>query len=391
MEGKIMHRAGSIETLNPLKQLEEQGQAIWLDYIRRSLITGGDLQQLVEDDGVSGVTINPTIFEKAVAGSSDYDDSLKRLLGADPNAEPAVLYERLMVEDGQMAADIFRGVYDRTGGADGFVSLEVSPYLAADTAGTITEARRLWKEVGRPNLMIKVPATREGIPAIEALIAEGINVNITLMFSLGHYEAVAGAYLHGVARLSDPTRVASVASFFVSRVDTAVDRALETLGEHEALALRGKIAIANAKLAYRRFREIFYGRAFDALRRQGARVQRPLWASTGTKDPNYSDVLYMEELIGPDTVNTVPPATLDAFRDHGRVRGATVEEDVSGAEQALSRLKDLKIDLGAITEQLQVDGVDAFKKSLDQLYATLRSSSLSRDSLPLERPGRRER
>ncbi|MGQ0568285.1 MAG: bifunctional transaldolase/phosoglucose isomerase [Armatimonadota bacterium] len=357
--------------LNPLRQLEALGQSIWLDYIRRSLITGGDLQRLVDVDGLSGVTINPTIFEKAVAGSNDYDDALKMLLKVEPHAEPAVLYERLIVEDGQMAADVFRGVYDRTGGADGFVSLEVSPYLAGDTAGTIAEARRLWKDTNRPNLMIKVPATREGIPAIETLIAEGINVNITLMFSLGHYDAVAGAYLRGLARLTDPSRVASVASFFVSRVDTPVDRALETLGERDALALRGKIAIANAKLAYRRFREIFYGQAFEALRRRGARVQRPLWASTGTKDPNYSDVLYVEELIGPDTVNTVPPATLNAFRDHGRVRGATVQEDVSGAEHAISRLKDFGIDLDAITEQLQVDGVDAFKKSLDHLYATL--------------------
>jgi transaldolase/transaldolase/glucose-6-phosphate isomerase len=366
-----MSHAGDVETLNPLRQLEAQGQSIWLDYIRRSLITGGDLQRLVEVDGLSGVTINPTIFEKALGGGNDYDRGLETLLKDEPGGGPAVLYERLIVEDARMAADVLRAVYDRTGGADGFVSLEVSPYLAGDTAETISEARRLWKEVSRPNLMIKVPATREGIPAIEMLLAEGINVNITLMFSLAHYEAVAWAYLRGLERASNPSRVASVASFFVSRVDAVVDRALEASGERAALEQRGKIAIANAKLAYRRFGELFYGQPFEALHRRGARVQRPLWASTGTKDPHYSDVLYVEELIGRDTVNTIPPATMSAFRDHGRVRGATIQEDLAGAQRLISRLKDFKIDLDAITEQLQVDGVNAFKKSLDQLYATL--------------------
>lgn len=357
---------------NPLKQLGKFGQSVWLDYIRRSLIESGELQRLVRDDGLSGVTVNPTILEKAIAGSTDYNTALRTLVAADPHADPLALYERLAVEDVQMATDVLRPVYDKTEGADGFVSLEVSPGLAHDTPGTVAEARRLWKAVHRPNLMIKVPATREGIPAIEALTAEGINVNITLMFSLAHYEVVAQAYRRGLEHCSDPRRVASVASFFVSRVDTAVERALEAIGTPEALALRGKIAIANAKIAYRRFREIFYGEPFAALRRRGGRVQRPLWASTGTKNPAYSDVLYVEELIGPDTVNTVPPATLNAFRDHGRVRGATIEEGQADAEAALIRLKALGVNLDVVAEQVQADGVDAFSASLEKLLDVLR-------------------
>ncbi len=363
--------------MNPLKQLRELGQSIWLDYIRRSLIESGELQRLVRDDGLTGVTINPTILEKAIAGSTDYDETLRAWVAADPHAGVEALYERLAVQDTQMAADVFKPVYDVTAGADGFVSLEVSPHLAHDTAGTVAEARRLWRAVDRPNLMVKVPATREGIPAIEALTAEGINVNITLMFSLAHYEAVAQAYLRGLERYPEPRRVVSVASFFVSRVDTAVDRALEAIGTPEALELRGKIAIANAKMVYRRFREIFYGEAFAALRQQGARVQRPLWASTGTKNPAYSDVLYVEELIGPDTVNTIPPVTLNAFRDHGRVPGATIEQGVAEAEAALTRLKTLTVDLRAVGERLLTDGVDAFKTSLEQLLAALQEKRVT--------------
>lgn len=357
--------------MNRLKELCHFGQSIWLDYVQRSLITSDELRRMVEEDGISGLTSNPTIFEKAIAGSKDYDERLQLIFNDNPRAEPRLLYELLAIEDIQMAADVLRPVYDQTGGADGLVSFEASPHLARDTQATLHEARRLWKAVARPNVMIKVPATPEGIPAVESLIAEGININITLMFSLNHYEAVAQAYLRGLGRCAVPQRVASVASFFVSRVDTVVDRALETIGTPTALALRGKIAIANSKLVYRRFQEIFYGEPFRSLSRKGARVQRPLWASTGTKNPQYSDVLYVEGLIGPDTVNTLPPATLDSFRDHGRATRATVKDGWAEAELSLAELKKVGIELEAITEKLQVDGVTAFATSYDQLLAAL--------------------
>ncbi|MFQ5840059.1 MAG: bifunctional transaldolase/phosoglucose isomerase [Candidatus Methylomirabilales bacterium] len=356
--------------MNPLQALQQQGQSCWLDYIRRNLIVSRELTRLIVKDGLRGVTSNPTIFEKAIAGSDDYDGALGALLAADPHADVRGLYEQLAIEDIRMAADALKPVYDDTDGTDGFVSLEVSPHLAHDTAGTIAEARRLRRAVDRPNVMIKVPATPEGIPAIEALIADGAPVNVTLIFSLGHYEAVAQAYLRGLERCAEPSRAASVASFFVSRVDTAVDRALEAIGTSEALAFRGRIAVANAKMAYGRFREIFFGEPFAALRQRGARVQRPLWASTGTKNPAYSDVLYVEELIGPDTVNTMPPATLNAFRDHGRVR-ATLDDGLEAAGAALARVAELGVDLDAITETLQKDGVAAFAQSFELLLATL--------------------
>jgi transaldolase len=293
------------------------------------------------------------------------------LLAADPDRDAQTLFESLEIQDLQMAADILRPVYDQTNGADGFVSIEVSPRLAYDTAGSIAEAQRLWKAVNRPNLMVKIPSTPQGVQAVEALIAEGININITLMFSLAHYEAVAQAYLRGLKRNAKPHQVSSVASFFVSRVDTEVDRALETIGTPEALSLRGKIAIANARVVYRRFREIFLGTPFEEFRRRGARLQRPLWASTGTKNPAFSDVLYVEELIGPHTINTIPPATQNAFRDHGRVR-PTLESGGQDAEQALARLPELGIDLGAVTEKLLADGITAFTHSLDELLAALK-------------------
>lgn len=356
--------------MNPLKGLQKYGQSVWLDYIHRNLMRSGELTRLVEQDGVSGVTSNPTIFEKAIAGSHDYDDALRGVLVSHPAVDVGTLYEALAIEDIRMAADILRPVYDEADGADGFVSLEVSPHLAHDTAKTITEARRLRQVVGRPNLMLKVPATPAGIPAIETLIAEGVNINVTLIFSLEQYEAVAHAYLRGVKRHPDPRRVASVASFFVSRVDAAIDRTLEAIGTPEALALRGQIAIANVKMAYRRFRELFSGERWEGLSKRGARVQRPLWGSTGTKNPTYSDVLYVAELIGPDTVNTIPPATLDAFRDHGRLRGSLTEELLKAAA-ALDRLVGLNVDLMRITEQLQHEGVAAFTKSYDQLLAAL--------------------
>lgn len=359
--------------MNPLKELLAQGQSVWLDYIRRDLIRTGELKRLVEEDGIRGVTSNPTIFEKAIAGSTDYDDTLRALLTKDPKTDVGNLYERLAIEDIQMAADVLRVVYDETGGADGYVSFEVSPHLAHDTQATIKEAKRLRAAVERPNVMIKVPATPEGIPAIEELIADGVNVNITLMFSMSHYEAVARAYIRGLGRCAEPSKVASVASFFVSRVDTMVDRALETLATAQARAktLLGKIAIANSKLVYHRFLEIFHGEGFAALSQRGARAQRPLWASTGTKNPAYSDVLYVENLIGADTVNTLPPETLDAFKDHGKVPGETVTDSLDDAAAALGWLKALGINLETITEKLQQDGVAAFAASFDQLLGAL--------------------
>ena len=370
--------------MNPLKQLQDYGQSIWLDYIRRDLLTGGGLKRLRDEDGLRGVTSNPTIFEKAIAGSSDYDESLRSMLAKDPHAAAEKLFDQLEIEDIQMAADILRPAYDETEGGDGFVSMEVPASMAHDTAATIREAQRLWRAVVRPNVMIKVPATPEGIPAIEELIAEGINVNITLMFSLGHYEAVAAAYLRGLRRNRNPAKVTSVASFFVSRVDTMVDSALEKLGTPEALALRGKIAIANSKRVYRRFKEIFLGTAFSEFQRRGARLQRPLWASTSTKNPAYRDVLYVEELIGPHTVNTLPPATVDAFRDHGKVAN-TLDAGEQEAEEALARLAQVGIDLNQITEQLSVDGVGAFDKSMRQLLDTLREKRSKLISAPVDR------
>jgi transaldolase len=356
--------------MNSLKQLQDRGQSIWLDYIRRDLLTSGEFQRLVEEDGVHGVTSNPTIFDKAIASGTAYDDALRLLLSTDPDRNAQLLFEKLEIQDLQMAADILRPVYDQTEGADGFVSIEVSPRLAYDTAASIAEAQRLWKAVNRPNLMVKIPSTVDGVQAVEVLIAEGININITLMFSLAHYEAVAQAYLRGLKRNTKPHKVSSVASFFVSRVDTEVDRALEGIGTPEALSLRGKIAVANAKVVYQRFREIFLGTAFAEFSRRGARLQRPLWASTGTKDPAFSDVLYVEELIGPHTINTIPPATLNAFRDHGRVQ-PTLEAGGQDAGQVLARLSKLGIDLGAITEKLLADGITAFTHSLDELLASL--------------------
>ena len=357
--------------MNLLKQLQDCGQSIWLDYIRRDLITSGEFQRLVQEDGVHGVTSNPTIFDKAIAAGSAYDDALRLLLSTDPDRDAQTLFESLEIEDLQMAADILRPVYDQTEGADGFVSIEVSPRLAYDTAASIAESKRLWKAVNRPNLMVKIPSTVAGIQAVEVLIAEGININITLMFSLAHYEAVAQAYLRGLKRNAKPHQVSSVASFFVSRVDTEVDRALQAIGTPEALSLRGEIAIANARVVYRRFREIFLGTSFEEFRSRGARLQRPLWASTGTKNPAFSDVLYVEELIGPHTINTIPPATLNAFRDHGRVQ-PTLEAGEQDAEQALARLAKLGIDLGAITENLLADGITAFTHSLDELLSSLK-------------------
>src|ERR1051325_11406278 len=348
--------------MNRMKELLRYGQSVWLDYIHRSLFKSGELKKLIDEDGLRGMTSNPTIFEKAIAHGDIYDETIKAALADDPKVETGKICERLVIEDIRSAADILRPVYDETGGADGFVSIEVSPTLAHDTDGTMVEARRLKKEVNRPNIMIKVPATPAGIPAIEQLTSEGINVNITLMFSMGHYEAVARAYAQGLERAANPSAIASVASFFVSRGDTLIDK---------ELALRGKIAIANSKAVYRRFEEIFHGEGFAKLKSRGGRVQRPLWASTGTKNPEYSDVLYVEHLIGPDTVNTLPPATIDAFRDHGEARGPSVKENLDEAYGALDRLAKLGVDLEAVGQKLQDDGVAAFVQSFDDLLAAL--------------------
>ena len=363
--------------MNPLEQLLQCGQSVWLDSISRDLIKSGQLQRLVTEDKLHGLTSNPTIFEQAIGHSDAYDDALRQLLQANEKQTEKALFEALAIEDIRMASDILRPVYDETHGGDGYVSLEVSPHLAHDTGGSIAEAKRLWQAVQRPNLMIKIPATNEGIPAIEQLTSEGINVNVTLMFSLRHYDAVARAYIAGLERRDayspggNKIWPVSVASFFVSRVDNAVDPLLEKIGTPEALALRGKIAIANAKLAYQRFRETFYGEPFAVWREKGVRVQRPLWGSTSTKNPAYSDVLYVEELIGPDTVNTIPLKTLEAFRDHGRA-SETLRKDLAQAEAHIAQLKNLGIDFNAVTEKLQIEGVDSFAESYDKLLASLK-------------------
>ena len=348
-----------------LTELAAAGQSVWLDFIRRDMVTNGELEALV-DEGVTGVTSNPSIFENAIAGSNLYDAAIA---AADGNA--LSVFETLAVEDVRGAADALRGVYDATDGADGYVSLEVSPTLADDAEGTIADALRLWAWVDRPNLMVKVPATTAGIVAIEELTAAGVNINATLMFSLADYDAVAMAYVRGVERSEHPERLASVASFFVSRVDAKIDAALSEIGTDEALSLRGIAAVANAKLAYLRYQEIFEGSAFDVARSRGARPQRALWASTSTKDPAYSDVLYVAELIGPNTVNTIPPATLDAFKDHGVVDPTALTTDVDAAVQHFVNLKNLGVDVEAITEELQIEGVASFAGAFEGLLAAI--------------------
>jgi len=354
--------------MSRLNQLTELGQAVWLDYIRRSFTQAGDLQALI-NQGVRGVTSNPAIFEQAIAGSDDYDEDIQRLAGENRTVND--IYEALAIEDIRQAADLLRPLYDRTAGRDGYVSLEVSPALAHDTAGTVADAKRLFAATDRANLMIKIPATPAGIPAIESVIAAGINVNVTLIFSLAQYEAAAWAYINGLEKLQKTGRslgqTASVASFFISRVDTAVDAALEKIGRSD---LQGTTAIDNARLAYARFREIFAGEHWDRLAGAGARVQRPLWASTGTKNPAYADTLYVDSLIGPDTVNTLPPATLKAFIDHGRA-SRTIDKDVAGASSRIKALADIGISLETITRQLLDAGVAAFAVPFDNLMKSL--------------------
>ena len=360
--------------MSKLIELEKMGQSIWLDYIQRSMITAGELGQLV-DRGLRGVTSNPAIFEKAIAGSNDYDDDLKKLITTDQSIEQ--VYEALAIKDIMLATDTLRGVYDSSGGKDGYVSLEVSPELAYETEKTIAEAKRLFESVGRPNVMIKVPATTQGLPAITELIGSGVNVNVTLIFGLENYKAVAAAYQAGLEQLAatEPSvsgghpidKVASVASFFVSRVDTAVDKELEAIDNAE---LRGKIAVANSKLAYAEYKNIIQQSRWQALAAKGARVQRVLWASTSTKNPDYPDNLYVDELIGPDTVNTLPPATLESFMDHGRV-AETLTQDLASAQSQVAQLAELGIDLNAVTQKLQEDGVVAFAKPFAKLLDSI--------------------
>jgi transaldolase len=362
--------------VNPLKGLLAYGQSPWMDYVRRDLLTSGNLKKMIELDGLMGMTSNPTIFEKAITSSKDYADILES-----PDAkklDAKGLYEKIAIRDVQDATDIFKPVYQQTKRRDGYVSLEVAPTLANDTQGTIDEARRLWKSVGRENVMIKVPGTKEGLPAIRQLLEEGININITLLFAQSVYEQVAEAFLAAlesrVKKDRDVSHIASVASFFVSRIDTLIDSQIdaklktETDANRRALltSLQGKIAIANAKLTYRKYLELFGGARWKALAAKGAQTQRLLWASTSTKNPKYRDVLYVEELIGADTVDTIPPATFDAFRDHGRLR-ASLTENVDEAAKTMASLEKAGISMKEVTEKLVVDGVKLFADAFKQL------------------------
>jgi transaldolase len=364
-----------VRTMTKLQQLfEEQGQSPWLDNLRRGWITGGELARWV-DRGVRGITSNPTIFQKAMSGGSDYDAQFRELLSGGATVEQS--YWDLVTKDIYDALAILRPVYDASDGVDGYVSVEVDPALARDTAGTAAAARHLWDVVAQPNLFVKIPATREGVPAIADMIAEGRNINVTLIFSLERYGEVIEAYLSGLERhQGDLSRVSSVASFFVSRVDTEVDRRLDAIGTSDALALRGKAAVANAKLAYQLFLERFAGPRWDALVARGARLQRPLWASTSTKNPDYPDTLYVDELIGPDTVNTLPEATIDGFEHHGTL-ARTIDRDVDVARQSLEQLAAVGVDMADVTRVLEDEGVAAFAKSFDELIGTLTEKSHS--------------
>jgi transaldolase/glucose-6-phosphate isomerase len=367
----------AVSTSNPLQELHKYGQSVWLDYIRRSLITSGELKRLIEEDGLGGVTSNPAIFEKAITGSTDYADALIELQKR-KDLDAMAIYEIIAIKDIQDAADTLRPVYERTNKRDGYVSLEVSPFLAHDTEGTINDARRLWRAVQRPNLMVKVPATAEGVPAIQQLIGEGININVTLLFSQQVYEQVALAYIAGLKKYvssgGDPSHVASVASFFISRIDSMIDAMLKTMlkatsdPKEQALlrSLMGKVAIANGKLTYQRYKELFSGPAWAELAKKGAQTQRVLWASTSTKDPTYSDVLYIEELIGPDTVNTIPPATFDAFRDHGKPK-ASLEADIDAAQDTMDTLEAVGISMKKVTDDLVAQAVKLFAEPFDKL------------------------
>jgi transaldolase/glucose-6-phosphate isomerase len=385
----VMQPTGVLEnskaTKNPLKDLLKYGQSMWLDYIRRDLFTTGKLKAMIEDDGLRGMTSNPAIFEKAIADSSLYDDILHSL-ATQKNLSATAKYEQIAIRDIRDAADQLRSVYEETNFRDGYVSLEVSPYLAHKTQETIDEARRLWKTVQRENVMIKIPGTAEGLPAIRQAISEGININVTLLFAQEVYVKVAEAYVAGIeelaARGGNLKKMAGVASFFISRIDTLIDSMLEQKLKNtsdpnqQALlkSLLGKVAIANGKLTYQRYQKIFSGPNWEKLAAQGAHSQRVLWASTSTKNPNYRDVMYVEELIGPDTVDTIPPATIDAFRDHGRVR-PSLTEDIPGAQKTMDDLAKAGISMKEVTDKLTVDGVKLFSDAFDKLLAAVEKST----------------
>jgi transaldolase/glucose-6-phosphate isomerase len=361
--------------MNPLKQLEACGQAPWLDYLKRSLLTSGELQTMIERDGLKGMTSNPSIFEKAIAESDEYTEAIKKFQASGDHSINEI-YEHLAVADIQAAADGLKPVFDKTKGRDGYISLECSPYLANDTEATVAEALRLWKMVGRPNLMVKVPATPAGIPAIRRLLGKGLNINITLLFSVAVYEQVVEAYLSGLEDLAksggDVSKSASVASFFVSRIDAAVDKRLKTISDRSTAGqLQGKVAIANAKVAYERYKVLFSGPRWEKLAKAGAKTQRLLWASTSTKDPTYKDTMYVEALIGRDTVDTIPPATMDAFRDHGVVKPDAVEQDLEGAKATMAALEKQGISLKEITDELVKEGVQSFADSFDKLLGVV--------------------
>jgi len=365
---------------NPLRELQKFGQSVWLDYIRRDLITSGDLRRLIDEDGLRGMTSNPSIFEKAITGSSDYAGFLQQLIGQ--GMSTGDIYERIAIRDIQDAADVLLPVYKASNKRDGYVSLEVSPTLARNTTGTIEEARRLWKTVARPNIMIKVPGTPEGVPAVRQLISEGININITLLFAQKAYASVAQAYIEGLEAAQkagiDISGIASVASFFVSRIDSLVDSTIDgrlksgvSPDEEKTLRdLSGKVAIANAKQAYRHYQEQIAGERWKSLAARGAQTQRLLWASTSTKNPKYRDVLYIEELIGTDTVNTVPPATMDAFRDHGLAR-RTLDADLAAADKVMSNLERVGISMEKITDQLLEEAIKLFDDAFQKLLAAV--------------------
>jgi len=364
---------------NPLKKLESYGQSIWLDYIHRHLIESGGLQKLIDEDGLRGVTSNPSIFDKAIEGSDVYDDSIRTLAHQGKSIEE--IYQAITTDDVGKAADYFRPIYDRLRGRDGFASIEVNPHLAHDVQGTVESARSLWKILARPNVFVKVPSTLEGLECIRQLISEGINVNVTLLFGLPRYRMVADSYIKGLEERSAKglpiENIASVASFFLSRIDVLIDPLLEKIGTDESLGLRGQTAIACAKIAYQMYKEIFSSERFRAL--HGAQTQRLLWASTSTKNPEYPDLKYVEALIGPDTINTLPMETLDAYRDHGNP-APRLEEDLEQAHSTLKRLAELGIDLDKVTQQLEDEGIANFNKSYDSLISNLRKK---RDSFCL--------
>jgi len=386
-----MQPVGVLDTAkatNPLKELLNFGQSVWLDYIRRDLLTSGELKRLIDEDGLRGMTSNPTIFEKAIAGGTLYDDLLNSLRSR-TDLDAKGRFEVLAIRDIQDAADMFRPVYESTKRRDGFVSIEVSPYLARDMKGSLEEARRLWKSVGRENVMVKIPGTAEGLPAIQQAISEGININITLLFAQDVYVKVAEAYIAGLEQFAknggDVSRMASVASFFISRIDSAVDAIIETrlkaskdAREQEQLkSIQGKVAIANGKQTYEKYQTIFSTPRWKALAAKGAQTQRVLWASTSTKNPAYRDVLYVEELIGPDTVDTIPPATLDAFRDHGKTR-QSLTEDLPSAHKTMETAAKLGISMKEVTDKLTDDGVRLFSEAFDKLLAAVEKSSKSK-------------